>query len=122
MLATDARGFGSTAQARLLPFLWLLTSSLATSLRSIVNFVDTYAGPVGIANASWSFYFLYLAVDFVGVFAVYLPLSRRGMLHFRRPASGKNEPSYAKGRAAGNEGGWYERRASGVVKVASEIQ
>lgn len=32
------------------------------------------------------------------------------MLHFRRPASGKNEPSYAKGRAAGNEGDWYERR------------
>lgn len=47
-----------------------LTSSL-TTLRSIVSFVNTYAAPVGITNASWRFYFLYLAVDFVGIFVIY---------------------------------------------------
>ena len=42
------------------------------SLNSIVSFVNTYAAPVGISNASWRFYFLYLVVDAVGILVIYL--------------------------------------------------
>ena len=37
-----------------------------------MSFVNTYAAPVGISNASWRFYFLYLVVDAVGILVIYL--------------------------------------------------
>lgn len=39
---------------------------------SIVSFVNTYAAPVGISNASWKFYFLYLVIDAIGILVIYL--------------------------------------------------
>jgi len=38
---------------------------------NIVSFINTYAAPVGIANASWKFYFLYLIIDAVGIVVIY---------------------------------------------------
>lgn len=37
-----------------------------------MTFVNTYAAPVGISNASWKFYFLYLVVDALGILVIYL--------------------------------------------------
>lgn len=38
---------------------------------NIVSFVNTYAAPVGITNAHWKFYILYLAVDGLGILVIY---------------------------------------------------
>ncbi|TFK51357.1 hypothetical protein OE88DRAFT_1629880 [Heliocybe sulcata] len=40
--------------------------------QNIVTFINTYAAPVGIDNDSWRFYFLYLAVDAVGIAVIYI--------------------------------------------------
>lgn len=76
MLATNARAKGLAVSGLWLKYdfyhsFHLLTLSLTTALRSIVSFVNTYAAPVGITNSSWRFYFLYLVVDFVGIFVIY---------------------------------------------------
>jgi len=34
---------------------------------NIVAFINTYAAPVGITNAGWKFYLLYLFVDVLGI-------------------------------------------------------
>lgn len=39
---------------------------------NIVSFINTYAAPVGITNAGWKFYILYLAVDMLGILFIYL--------------------------------------------------
>jgi MFS family permease len=39
---------------------------------NIVSFINTYAAPVGITNAGWKFYILYLAVDALGILFIYL--------------------------------------------------
>ncbi|KIJ69681.1 hypothetical protein HYDPIDRAFT_171710 [Hydnomerulius pinastri MD-312] len=58
---TEVLATNSRAKGLALSGLWL----------NIVNFVNTYAAPVGITNSSWRFYFLYLVVDFVGIFVIY---------------------------------------------------
>lgn len=39
---------------------------------NIVSFINTYAAPVGITNAGWKFYILYLVIDMVGILFIYL--------------------------------------------------
>ena len=39
---------------------------------NIVSFINTYAAPVGITNAGWKFYSLYLIVDVTGILFIYL--------------------------------------------------
>ncbi|KAH7921078.1 general substrate transporter [Leucogyrophana mollusca] len=58
---TEVLATNSRAKGLALSGLWL----------NIVNFINTYAAPVGITNSSWRFYFLYLAVDFVGIIVIY---------------------------------------------------
>jgi len=38
---------------------------------NIVAFINTYAAPVGITNAGWKFYLLYLFVDVLGIAVIY---------------------------------------------------
>jgi nicotinamide riboside transporter PnuC len=38
---------------------------------NIVSFINTYAAPVGITQGHWKFYFLYLAVDILGIVFIY---------------------------------------------------
>jgi predicted neutral ceramidase superfamily lipid hydrolase len=38
---------------------------------NIVSFINTYAAPVGMTNADWKFYLLYLGVDALGVGVIY---------------------------------------------------
>ncbi|KAK3671457.1 hypothetical protein LTR78_008735 [Recurvomyces mirabilis] len=57
VLAYNARGKGLAMSG-----LWL----------NIVSFINTYAAPVGITNAQWKFYFLYLVIDAVGILFIYL--------------------------------------------------
>lgn len=48
---------------------------------NIVAFINTYAAPVGITNAGWKFYLLYLFVDVLGIgkSSSYLPISRSSL-------------------------------------------
>lgn len=57
VLSYNARGKGLAMSG-----LWL----------NIVSFINTYAAPVGITNSGWRFYFLYFAVDLLGVLFIYL--------------------------------------------------
>jgi hypothetical protein len=38
---------------------------------NIISFINTYAAPVGITNSGWKFYILYLAIDALGIAAIY---------------------------------------------------
>ncbi|EGO28066.1 hypothetical protein SERLADRAFT_447278 [Serpula lacrymans var. lacrymans S7.9] len=58
---TEVLSTNSRAKGLALSGLWL----------NIVNFINTYAAPVGISNSSWRFYFLYLVIDFVGIPVIY---------------------------------------------------
>ncbi|KAH0840344.1 hypothetical protein J3R83DRAFT_1363 [Lanmaoa asiatica] len=109
------------AQVRLFPF---ARSSLTIALRSIVGFVNTYAASVGITNSSWRFYFLYLAVDFMGIFVIYFTFvetGERGLeemdhifvdLHPVRASLATHKIALQKTKE-----GWRERDASGAVRV-----
>jgi hypothetical protein len=38
---------------------------------NIISFINTYAAPVGITSSGWKFYILYLAIDGLGIVAIY---------------------------------------------------
>lgn len=99
VLSYNARGKGLAMSG-----LWL----------NMVSFINTYAAPVGITNSGWRFYFLYLAVDSVGIVFIYFFFVETKVSHVQHPS--EIQHAYAQSRA----GAWRRLTRSLQTRILSK--